>query len=220
MILRKDTTHTHFTNTIHKHTHTCARTYTLERAHIDKLAHLHVQPTFWLSQNSIDCTASRVKSSTTNDHKLHGIHTYHLQSLRACQRACARASVIKRSLIFERIVFKFVGDITQIPLGYMSYCICVWMHVLTARTCLHLRICLARDGQWLVFLKQAFVRRFFITVCMCPSTLAPIGHHICMFLSDDVYVVMPICCIYFGNTWIELNWFYSGTGIEVATTYT
>jgi hypothetical protein len=67
-------------------------------------------------------------------------------------RACASASVIKLSLIFERILFKFGGDIRQITLGYMSYLICVWMHVLTARTCLHLRICLARDGQWLVII--------------------------------------------------------------------
>jgi hypothetical protein len=30
-----------------------------------------------------------------------------------CERACASASVIKRSLIFERILFKFGGDITS-----------------------------------------------------------------------------------------------------------
>jgi hypothetical protein len=67
-----------------------------------------------------------------------------------CERACASTSVIKRSLIFERILFEFGGDIKQIPIGYICYLICVWMYVLTARTCLHLRICLARDGQWLV----------------------------------------------------------------------
>jgi hypothetical protein len=71
-------------------------------------------------------------------------------------RACASESVIKRSLIFERILFQFGGDIKQIPIGYMSYFMCVWMHVLTARTCLHLRICLARDGQWLVIKKWRF----------------------------------------------------------------
>jgi hypothetical protein len=52
-----------------------------------------------------------------------------------CERACASASVIKRSLIFERILFRFGGDKRQIPIGYMRYLICVWMHVLTARTC-------------------------------------------------------------------------------------
>jgi hypothetical protein len=52
-----------------------------------------------------------------------------------CERACASASVIKRSLIFKRILFRFGGDIRQIPIGYMRYLICVWMHVLTARTC-------------------------------------------------------------------------------------
>jgi hypothetical protein len=51
-----------------------------------------------------------------------------------CERACASASVIKHSLIFERIL-RFGGDIRQIPIGYMRYLICVWMHVLTARTC-------------------------------------------------------------------------------------
>jgi hypothetical protein len=42
-----------------------------------------------------------------------------------CVRACASSSVIKLSLIFERILFKFGGDIRQIPIGYMSYLICV-----------------------------------------------------------------------------------------------
>jgi hypothetical protein len=94
---------------------------------------------------------------TTNDHMLYiGIHTYHVRSLRACvracvcERACANASIIKRSLVFKRILFKFGGDIQQIPKSYMRYLICVWMHVLTARTCLHSRICQAHAGQWLV----------------------------------------------------------------------
>jgi hypothetical protein len=42
-----------------------------------------------------------------------------------CERVCASASVLKRSLIFERILFKFGGDIKQIPIGYMSYLMCV-----------------------------------------------------------------------------------------------
>jgi hypothetical protein len=46
---------------------------------------------------------------------------------------CASARVIKRSLIFEHIS-KFGRDIQQIPRDYMGYLICVWMHVLTART--------------------------------------------------------------------------------------
>jgi hypothetical protein len=33
--------------------------------------------------------------------------------------------VIKRSLIFDRILFKFGGNIIQIPIGYMRYLICV-----------------------------------------------------------------------------------------------
>jgi hypothetical protein len=43
----------------------------------------------------------------------------------ACERACASARVIKRSLIFKRIISKFCGDIQQIPRGYMSYIMCV-----------------------------------------------------------------------------------------------
>jgi hypothetical protein len=35
-----------------------------------------------------------------------------------CERACASASVIKRSLIFERILFRFGGDIRQIHMRY------------------------------------------------------------------------------------------------------
>jgi hypothetical protein len=42
-----------------------------------------------------------------------------------CERACGSADVNKRSLIFERIVFTFGVDIKQIPIGYMSYLICV-----------------------------------------------------------------------------------------------
>jgi hypothetical protein len=42
-----------------------------------------------------------------------------------CERVCASASVIKRSLIFERILFKFGGDMRQIPIGYMRYLMCV-----------------------------------------------------------------------------------------------
>jgi hypothetical protein len=38
-----------------------------------------------------------------------------------CERACASASVIKRSLIFEQILFKFGGDIKQITIDYISY---------------------------------------------------------------------------------------------------
>jgi hypothetical protein len=55
----------------------------------------------------------------------------------ACERACA--SVIKRSLIFERILSKFGGDIQLISRGYMRYLNCVLMHVLTARTSIHSR---------------------------------------------------------------------------------
>jgi hypothetical protein len=67
-----------------------------------------------------------------------------------CKRACASARVIKHSLISERILSKFGVNIQQISRRYMSYLICVWMHVLTACTSIHSQICKARDGQWLV----------------------------------------------------------------------
>jgi hypothetical protein len=86
---------------------------------------------------------------TTIDHKLHGIYL-------SCS-ITASASVIKRSLIFKRILFKFGGDIKQIPISYL---IRVLMHVLTARTCLHLRICQARDGQWLVYNNCQIIQQY------------------------------------------------------------
>jgi hypothetical protein len=95
----------------------------------------------------------------------------------ACERACVSARAVTHSIIFERILFKFDGHILQIttsytacthvrvcvcerpcasiqriPRGYMSHIICVWMHVLTARTSIYSRICQARDGQWLVYI--------------------------------------------------------------------
>jgi hypothetical protein len=45
------------------------------------------------------------------------------------------------------------ASIQQIPRGCTSHIICVWMHVLTARTSIYSRICQARDGQWLVQIK-------------------------------------------------------------------
>jgi hypothetical protein len=59
-------------------------------------------------------------------HRGHDNHIFnHCVHACVCERACASASVIKRSLIFERILFKFGGDIKQIPIGYISYLICV-----------------------------------------------------------------------------------------------
>jgi hypothetical protein len=47
----------------------------------------------------------------------------HCVHLCVCERACASASVIKRSLIFELILFKFGGDIRQIPIGRYLMCV-------------------------------------------------------------------------------------------------
>jgi hypothetical protein len=58
----------------------------------------------------------------------------------ACESACVSASMIKRSLIFDPVLSKFGGDIQQIHRGYIGYLMCMWMHVLTARTSIHLRI--------------------------------------------------------------------------------
>jgi hypothetical protein len=97
----------------------------------------------------------------------------------ACERACVSARVVTHSIIFGPILFKVDGhilqmttsytactrvracvceracaSIQQIPRGYMSHIMCVWMHVLKARTSIYSRICQARDGQWLVQLKH------------------------------------------------------------------
>jgi hypothetical protein len=42
---------------------------------------------FWTNRLQMWC------AHTTNDHKLHGIHTYHVQSLRACESVHVRARV-------------------------------------------------------------------------------------------------------------------------------
>jgi hypothetical protein len=49
---------------------------------------------------------------TINDQKLHGLQTYHVR---------VRARVIKRSLIYGRILFKFAVNILQITTCSMGY---------------------------------------------------------------------------------------------------
>jgi hypothetical protein len=99
---------------------------------------------------SLDGLSSNVMTSSNMGYILiifkHRLHT--CVSVRV--HACASARVIKRSLIFEQILSKLCGVIQQISSGYMSYLICVWMHILTARTSIHSRICQACDRQWLV----------------------------------------------------------------------
>jgi hypothetical protein len=99
----------------------------------------------------------------THDHTLHGILDMFKHRVQACvcELTCASACVTKRSLIWERILPKFGGDIQHIPIGYTSYLICVWMHVLTARTSIHSQIFQARDGQWLVIWKDEIVMYYF-----------------------------------------------------------
>jgi hypothetical protein len=58
---------------------------------------------------------------------------YILNMFRHCVHACEHACA-------------FGVNIQQKSRSYMSYLICVWMHVLIARTSIHSRICQARDG--------------------------------------------------------------------------
>jgi hypothetical protein len=52
---------------------------------------------------------------TTNDHKLHGLHNYHVHTPRARgERACASARVINWSLIYGRVFFIFAVNILHI----------------------------------------------------------------------------------------------------------
>jgi hypothetical protein len=46
----------------------------------------------------------------------------------ACKRACASAGVIKHSIIFERILFKFDGHILQMTSSYIGYIIIMLKH--------------------------------------------------------------------------------------------
>jgi hypothetical protein len=127
--------------------------------HVARAVYFSCSPFMLIIQLYMDGFSSLWWAHTTNDHKLHGIYTYHVQAPRAsvCVRArvCERACAIKRSLIFERIQSKFGGDIQHIPRVYMSYLMWVWTHVLTALISIHSRICQACDGQWLVTLKYA-----------------------------------------------------------------
>jgi hypothetical protein len=47
-----------------------------------------------------------------------------------------------------------------------------------------------------MFFKTRICIQIFITVYSCPSTLAPIGHHICMFLFDYAFVVICLYVVY------------------------
>jgi hypothetical protein len=47
---------------------------------------------------------------------------------RVCERACASAHVVKRSLIFGRILFKFVGHVLQITASSMGYVLFMFIH--------------------------------------------------------------------------------------------
>jgi hypothetical protein len=46
----------------------------------------------------------------------------------ACERACERARVVKHSLIFGRILFKFAGNILQMTTVYMGYIFIIFTH--------------------------------------------------------------------------------------------
>jgi hypothetical protein len=53
-----------------------------------------------------------------------------------------------------------VCEHTKDPQRLHGHTICVWMHVLTARTSIYSRICQARDGQWLVYIQCLFRYNF------------------------------------------------------------
>jgi hypothetical protein len=56
-----------------------------------------------------------------NHHKLHGLCTFHVQPPRVRVCACASACVVKRSLIFGRILSKFTVTILGITTSCVGY---------------------------------------------------------------------------------------------------
>jgi hypothetical protein len=62
----------------------------------------------------------------------------HILQMTTRYTACTRV----RACMCERAC----ASIQQIHRGYISHIICVWMHVLTARTSIYSRICQARDA--------------------------------------------------------------------------
>jgi hypothetical protein len=102
-----------------------------------------------------------------------------------CVRVRARVRLSSRSS-FNGFSSNLVGHKTD----YMSYLICVWMHVLTARTCLHLRICLARDGQWLVLIIAEMI-----------SVSAFTMYYVHMYISVSVNVQWSNVDSVIGNVW-------------------
>jgi hypothetical protein len=69
-------------------------------------------------------------SHTTNDHKLHGLHTYHVHAL---ERTCASARVINCSLIYERFLFKLAVSILHITTRSKGHVLSMFTH--RAHTC-------------------------------------------------------------------------------------
>jgi hypothetical protein len=126
-----------------------------------------------------------------------------LGARKRAHRGISLARGVTHSIIFGRILFKFDGhilqmttsytacthvqacvgeracaSIQQIPRGYMSHIMCVWMHVLRARTSISSRICQARDGQWL------FVYNVRLNIlCQHSST-----YSICWIISLCIYL--------------------------------
>jgi hypothetical protein len=80
---------------------------------------------------------------TTHDHKLHGIHTV-VCSCTALTRGsvCASARVIKRSLIYGRILFKVAVNILQITTSSMGCVLFMFTHRVHVceRTCASARM--------------------------------------------------------------------------------
>jgi hypothetical protein len=66
---------------------------------------------------------------TTTHHKWQGLRTFMFtHRTHACERPCARARVIKRSLIYGRILFKFAVNILQITSSSMDYVLSMFTH--------------------------------------------------------------------------------------------
>jgi hypothetical protein len=64
---------------------------------------------------------------TTTHHKWQGLRTFHVLA-HACERACASARVVKRSLIFRWILFKYAVIIQQFTTSSMTNLLFMFTH--------------------------------------------------------------------------------------------
>jgi hypothetical protein len=100
----------------------------IHRAHACECASARVRARAWLN---ISLSLEGFTSNSLGiyyDHKLDGLHTYHVHAPRACESTCSSARVIKNLLIYGQMFFKFAVNILQITPSSMDYVLFMSTH--------------------------------------------------------------------------------------------